>query len=135
MVKWYKTHRKILLCCCLVLGLAAAGPGGLSAQGVPEFDVDAISVRGEGTSSQTRLDLYTQIALNQLSFINTPNGFRATYEVMAQVYELDDRDRPGTLVQSPIWDHTTSVSVFALTQSAQQFDHTTHSLTLEPARS
>ncbi len=134
MVNWYKTHSTILLCCCLVLGLVAAGAGTLAAQDVPEFDVDVISVRGDGPSSQTRLDIYTQIAHNQLSFINTPSGFKASYEVMAQIYELDDRDRPGALVQSPIWDHSTTVSSFALTQATQQFDHTTHLLTLEPGR-
>ena len=134
MVKRYKPHRISLLCCCLVLGLLAAAPWSLRAQDVPLFNVDAISVRSDAAASQTRLDIYTQIAYNHLSFINTPNGFSATYEVLAEVFKLDDRDRPTTIVQSPIWEHSTSVNTFALTQSDQQFDYTTHSLTLDPGR-
>ena len=134
MVNGYKPQHLILLCCCLVLVLAATGPASVSAQDGVAFNVDAISVRSEGSSSQTRLDLYTQIPFSQLSFINTPNGFSATYEVLAEVFQLDDRDRPVTIVQSPIWEHSTSVNTFALTQSDQQFDFTTHSLSLDPGR-
>ena len=134
MVKWYKTHRLNLLCCCLVLGLLAVGPSGLVAQEVPEFEVDAISVRNDETYAQTRLDIYIKIPYSHLDFINTANGFRATYEVEAEVFELDERDRPGNLLQAPIWEHTATATAFALTQSDQTFDHTTHSLSLAPGR-
>ena len=134
MVKWYKTHKMNLLCCCLLLGVLATGPVDLLAQEVPEFEVDAVSVRSDGASMQTRLDIYVKISYSHLDFINTANGFKAAYEVEAEVFELDERDRPGNLVQAPIWEHTASVEAFALTQSDQTFDYTTHSLNLAPGR-
>ncbi len=134
MVKWYQTHKVNLLCCCLLLGLLATGPSGLLAQEVPEFEVDAISVRNDEASAQTRLDIYIKIPYSNLDFIHTANGFRATYEVEAEVYELDERERPGNLVQAPIWEHTATETIFALTQSDQTFDYTTHSLSLPPGR-
>ncbi len=134
MVKWYKTHRLNLLCCCLVLGLLAVGPFGLVAQEAPEFEVAAVSVRNDEAYAQTRLDIYIKIPYSHLDFINTANGFRATYEIEAEVFELDERDRPGNLVQAPIWEHTATATAFALTQSDQTFDHTTHSLSLAPGR-
>ncbi|MFB3131110.1 MAG: hypothetical protein ACE10K_01165, partial [Rhodothermales bacterium] len=106
-----------LLCCCLVLGLLAVGPFGLVAQEAPEFEVAAISVRNDEAYAQTRLDIYIKIPYSHLDFINTANGFRATYEIEAEVFELDERDRPGNLVQAPIWEHTVIVTAFALTQS------------------
>ena len=69
MVKWYKTHRLNLLCCCVVLGLL--GPSGLVAQEMPEFEVDAISVRNEETYAQTRLEIYIKIPYSHLDFINS----------------------------------------------------------------
>jgi len=134
MVKWYQTHKVNLLCCCLLLGLLVTGPSGLLAQEVPEFEVDAISVRTDEASAQTRLDIYIKIPYSNLDFIHTANGFRAAYEVEAEVYELDERERPGNLVQAPIWEHTATETIFALTQSDQTFDYTTHSLSLPPGR-
>ena len=134
MVNWYQIYKTKLLCCCLCLGLLVAGPSSLSAQEVPEFEVDAISVRNDAAFALTRLDIFTKIPYSHLDFINTANGFRAAYEVEAEVYELDDRDRPGNLVQAPIWEHTAFATAFAHTQSDQTADYTTHSLNLAPGR-
>lgn len=139
MVHGYKTYTPkahlLKVCFCyLLLGGITLLPSRTYAQEVPVLEVDAVSVRNEVASSKSRLDIYTQIAFSNLTFINTANGFEATYEVEANVVELDDRNRRGALVQSPIWDHTAVVSTFAQTQAAQQFDYTTHSLVLAPGR-
>ncbi len=97
------------------------------------FEADAISVRGE-ESGKTRLDLYTRIPYSQLGFQPSAEGFTATYEVQAEVHVLDDHDRPTTMVESSIWEHTATSPAFALTKSDQQFDLTTHALDLAPAR-
>lgn len=97
------------------------------------FEADAISVRGE-ESGKTRLDLYTRIPYSKLGFQNSSEGFTASYEVQAEVHLLDDRDRPTTMVESSIWEHTAMAPAFALTKSDQQFDLTTHALELVPAR-
>lgn len=133
MVNGYKTYKVNLLCWCLLLGLLVVSPS-VWAQEVGEFEVDAVSVRSDETYTRTRLDLYIKIPFSHLDFINTANGFRATYEVEAEVLELDERGRPGNLVQAPIWEHTATTTTFALTQSRQTFDYTTHSLNLPPGR-
>ncbi len=136
MTKRYRRKGINLLCgLLLALALAAAAPPGSLAQGdVPEFEVDAVSMRGEAASRQTRLDLYTRIPYANLSFINTPNGFSAAYEVAAAVYRLDERNRRESLVQTRIWESTALVDAFYLTQSPKSYDHTTHALELPPGR-
>ncbi len=94
--------------------------------------MDAVSVRTpEGLD--TRLDLYTQIPYSSLSFISTPDGFQASYEVLAEVRVLDERSRPATMVASSIWEQSARVASFALTQSDDFSDYSTHSLELAPS--
>ena len=126
--------RLSVLCWCLISGLLAAEIRPLQAQDEVGFAVDAISVRSDEGTAQTRLDLYTQIPYSQLSFAPGPGGFTATYEIVAEVSVLDERGRPTSMVQSPIWGHSVTVAVYAFTKVEQQFAHTTHSLLLDPGR-
>jgi len=132
MVHGYNMLSTKLLGYGLLLGLLLASSSDLRAQAVPEFAVDVVSVRGNASAAQTRLDIYTQIPYNNLNFISTATGFTASYEVVAQIFQLDDRNHREALVQTPIWDHSVVVASFGLTQSNNQFDYTTHSLSLPP---
>lgn len=136
MAKRYDMHGLTLLCSLLLLlGCAATVPRGAYAQAeVPEFEVDAVSMRPEVGTPNTRLDLYTRIPYTNLTFINTPDGFTASYEVAASIYQLDEDGRKGALVQQRIWENSTVVDAFVLTQSERTYDHTTHAVHLEPGR-
>ncbi|MFQ5568483.1 MAG: GWxTD domain-containing protein [Rhodothermales bacterium] len=134
MAKWYYTYKLSLLCCGLMLALAAGTVTGLHAQGVPEFEVDAISVRSDGSLLQSRLDLYTRIPYSNLTFINTPNGFTAHYEITAEIFTLDKRNRRQHLVQTRIWESAPSVDLYGHTQASQYYDPATHSVDLDPGR-
>ena len=116
MAKWYYAYKVSLLCCCLLLALTAGAVSSVFAQGVPAFEVDAISVRSDAYPLQSRLDLYTRIPYSNLTFINTAGGFRATYEITAEVFTLDRRDRPQHLVQTSIWESSPTVDFYAQTQ-------------------
>ncbi len=95
--------------------------------------VDAISVRTPGDDSGlTQLDLYTAIAYSALRFEPGPRGFTATYQVQAEITALDAQGRPTFVLQSPIWDRSITVPLFAETTPADQFDVTTHSVHLAP---
>jgi len=57
-----------------VLLLSAGNQEVRAQETLPEFTVDAISVRSEKDATLARVDLYTRLPYRQLSFINTPNG-------------------------------------------------------------
>lgn len=134
MAKRYdSTMRNVLAGLLCMVGLLVVAPtDGLAQQGLPEFEVDAVSMRG--SDGLTRLELYTRIPYAHLSFINTSTGFTATYEVAVDVHELDARNRPGALVLSRRWESNAVVNAFFLTQATGNFDHTTHQLELQPGR-
>lgn len=140
MADCYRTRRITgLLLACLLLAclLLAAGllPGAAHAQpSVPEFEVDAVSMRSGTVSHQTRVDLYTKIPYARLTFISTANGFTARYSVMAEAFVLDERGRRGNLVQRRLWDRTVVVDNYATTQSPELADRATQALDLAPGR-
>jgi GWxTD domain-containing protein len=109
--------------------LVAVSPA--AAQETPEFDVDMVTLRApEGRSPL--IDVYTRIPLSKLRFINSPNGFTASYEVSADVIELGDDGRRSNIVQSPLWERTVTVPNYAQTTEATRYDFSTNSITLEP---
>jgi GWxTD domain-containing protein len=133
MGKGYGKHGA-LLAAGLMLGLVLAAPAAWAQRkAAPEFDVDAVSVRGNGASG-TRLDLYTKIPYGGLRFINTPNGFTARYSVTVEAHTLNERNRPQALVQTRVWEQQVTVAEFAQTQADQLFDRTLQTLELKPGR-
>jgi len=75
-----------LLLVGIVWGMLSVGTG--EAQTLPEFDLDAVSVRGK-SAERSRLDIYTRIAYADLSFIQQGDKYLATYEVQADIYALN----------------------------------------------
>ncbi len=103
-----------------------------------DFDVDVVSVRAgskTGVSQKnTRVDVYTRVPTSQVSFINTPNGFTAGYELKLNAIEISDDNRLRNLVQSKIWDANLVVNSYAETRLDDKFDYTTQSVDLKPGR-
>jgi GWxTD domain-containing protein len=96
------------------------------------FDIDVVSVRGEHESRNARVDVYVRVAYPQLTFLNTPEGFAASYEVTAHAYRVDSRGRRQGLAQTRIWDRQVATPLFARTQSAGLVDRSNGSLDLPP---
>ncbi len=99
---------------------------------VPEFTVDAISVRSDNDPSMARVDLYTRLPYRQLSFINTPNGFSSSYEVTVDAVHVSDGGRVRNLVNSKIWDADVVVDTYIQTQLDELSDFTTQAFELNP---
>ncbi len=122
----------------LFLALLLVWPAGTFAQRgpepLPEFEVNAVSVRGDAAPGLTRVDVYTKVPYNRLRFINTANGFTANYELTAEIFALDAGGRLENLVLTRIWESKAVVSTFAATQSPQFYDRTLHSVDLEPGK-
>jgi GWxTD domain-containing protein len=105
-----------------------------SGEDLPEFEVNAVSVRGDAPDGPTRVDIYTKVPYARLQFLNTANGFTATYEVTAEVFALNERGRPQGLTKTSIWESRVVVGTFLATQSEQFYDQTLHSIDLAPGR-
>lgn len=99
-----------------------------------DFEVDVLGARSEDNPGMTRLDTYTRIPYRHLSFINSINGFTASYEVKLDASRVSDDGRIRNLVQSKIWDASVVANTYSLTQGDDQFDYTTQSIELEPGR-
>ncbi len=106
-------------------------PAATQAQDAPEFDVDMVTLRAAG-SRGPQIDIYTRIPLSKLRFINSPNGFNATYEVSVDIMELDDEGRRSNVVQSPLWERSVTVPVYAQTTDNTKYDFSTHSIEIDP---
>ncbi|NBC15866.1 MAG: GWxTD domain-containing protein [Bacteroidetes bacterium] len=123
-----------LLCVGLLLAGIVHEAQAQASEAPPEFEVSAVSVRGDAPEGLTRVDIYTKVPYARLQFLNTANGFTATYEVTAEVFALDDQGRPEGLTTTSIWESRVVVGTFVATQSDQFFDRTLHSIDLAPGR-
>ncbi|QXD16428.1 GWxTD domain-containing protein [Rhodocaloribacter litoris] len=119
----------------LVLGLwLMLVPGVQAQEAVPEFDVDMLGRRGPAPTREMQVDVYTRIPYTRLSFLNTPNGFTARYEVSARVVEVDERARLRNVVLSRRWEGKVVVPTYAATQQEELSDFTMQTLSLPPGR-
>ncbi len=84
--------------------------------------------------ARTQLDLYVQVPYSALRFDSSPLGFAARYQVSADITVLDAQGRPTLIVESPIWDRSVTVPVFAETESRTARDITTRSVILDPGK-
>lgn len=98
----------------------------------PAFDMDAVCVRPNGSTSGTRLDVYLRIPYAQLRFINDADGFSARFEVTLDVYEADERGRARSLAENHIWTERVLVQSFGETQTDRLHARTLQSIELPP---
>ncbi|NNF04291.1 MAG: hypothetical protein HKN17_07475, partial [Rhodothermales bacterium] len=103
-------------------------------EAAPDFEVDVITIRGESNDARARIDMYTRVAYDNLSFINSSTGFTADYEVKVDAFQLSEDGRIRNLVQSKIWDATLQTDTYAETQANDAFDYTTQSIELAPGQ-
>ncbi|MBN2841184.1 MAG: GWxTD domain-containing protein, partial [Coriobacteriia bacterium] len=116
----------------LLLSLLSVPPA--AGQALPEFAVDAVTVRAADADGRVRLDLYARIPYANLRFLSTAAGFRASYTVTVELYSVDERGRPRQLVLSRFWDREVQAESFAATRAGQLSDLSTHSLNVAPGR-
>ena len=115
-----------------LLVAALAGPGrAQQAAYQPEFDVDAVSVKGE-KASETRVDLYTRMPYQNLRFLSQDNGFGARYSVSVDVYRTNANGEAQGLVRTRMWERDVDTPTYSLTQSDSLYDYATQSLQLPP---
>ena len=117
------------------LGLMLLWAPALRAQeAVPEFDVDYACKRGSAVTHETQVEIYTRIPYPRLSFISTPEGFTARYEVSAEVSEIDEKARKSNVVLTRLWDGKVVAPTYSATQEEEFSDFTMQSVSLPPAR-
>lgn len=119
---------RLIMMLVLLLALPA------QAQDGAQFLMDAVAVRGEEGSRNARVDVYVSVPYNRLTFLSTAEGFTAEYEVTADAYRVDDRNRRRALVQTRIWDARAVTTLFARTRSEVLQDRASQALDLPPGR-
>lgn len=124
-------RRAWLRAAALAVALAVVAPAqAQTAAYQPEFDVDVVSVRGDG--SDARVDLYTKVPYQSLRFLSRDDGFAARYRVSVNVYRTDADGKPQGLVRSRMWERDVAAPTYAATQADSLFDYATQSLALAP---
>lgn len=118
----------------MALLLTVAGPSAFAQAVVEDFEVDVLGARSEVSQDMTRVDTYTRIPYQHLNFINSINGFTASYEVKMDASRVAEDGRIRNLVQSKIWDATVVANAYNMTQADDMFDYTTQSIELAPGR-
>ncbi|GAB5519576.1 MAG: hypothetical protein RhofKO_18270 [Rhodothermales bacterium] len=116
----------------LLLGVLLCVPSVFGQTETPAFAIDLVSTHHDSDEDLVRVDLYTMIPYTNLRFLSSPDGFKARYEVTADIHEVDRRGRPRNLVQSPIWDRELVATDYAETTDPTQADKLTHTIELEP---
>ena len=106
----------------------------LQAQDTGGFQMDAIVVRGDRESRDARVDIYVSIPFNRLTFLSTSGGFASEYEVAANAYRSDDRNRRRGLAQSRTWKERAETNLFAHTRSEALHHTASNALDLPPGR-
>lgn len=96
------------------------------------LSVDVISVQEDDGETGSRLDVFTAIPYAGLRFLKTGDAFTARYEVTVSVYEADEDNEKGQLVENSVWQDNVSVLQFNTTQSVQHVAHSSLTLELEP---
>lgn len=116
----------------VLLAVLLGAPPAFGQAETPAFAVDLVSTHHDSDDDLVRVDLYTMIPYTNLRFINSADGFKARYEVTADVHEVDRRGRPRNLVQSPIWDRELIAADYSEANSSAKSDKLTHTIELEP---
>ena len=97
----------------------------------PEFDVDAVSVRGE-SEAETRVDVYTKVPYQNLRFLSQDDGFGARYSVSVDVFRTNAEGKVEGLVRSRTWERAVDAPTYDATQADTLYDYSTQSLQLPP---
>ncbi|MEM6647376.1 MAG: GWxTD domain-containing protein [Bacteroidota bacterium] len=116
----------------MLLAVLLGAPPAFGQAETPTFAIDLVSTHHDSKDDVVRVDLYTMISYANLRFISSADGFKARYEVTADVHEVDRRGRPRNLVQSPIWDRELIAADYNEASDPTKSDKLTHTIELEP---
>lgn len=96
---------------------------------LPEFEMDVIQLKNEGT--RTSVDIYTSIPLSNLNFVGTNGGgYKAEYEITVDVFQADERGRAQATILSDSWERQVPARDYDYTRSDQRRDVVKNSLEL-----
>lgn len=96
------------------------------------FSVDVVSVKGDGSNSESRLDLYTSLPYANLRFLKEGDFFTANYELSAEIFFLSEENKRPQLVEKETWEESIQVSDFATTHSSSLLSYSNRSFALAP---
>ena len=88
--------------------------------GIPVFYYDLVSFAKPGSDS-TAVTVYTKICYDELQFLKTEPGFRATYELTILLTDKKGRDKAHRIVNKEInealFENTNSRTLFSITKT------------------
>ncbi len=99
----------------------------LASQNIPTFDFDVFNVMTK--EGESKLDVFTRVPFSSLQFTDQQTSFEANYEILAEVFELDEKGRQKAVVLSKIWERSQKTSSFVDTRSDTLADLATQTLT------
>ncbi|HET6568359.1 MAG TPA: GWxTD domain-containing protein [Rhodothermales bacterium] len=134
MVRTYRRHHTAAVLLELLLLVYWAVPGVFAQALRPQFQVDVVSVRASETARNTRVDVYTRVPGRGLQFVSVGGAFKASYDVTATFYAVDENGQQRKLVETESWSHSVSTPSFAATQSSELADQALGSVALAPGR-
>ncbi len=118
--------RRLLRLSGLLLAIAALSEP-VSAQSVPLFDVDAVTMP-DPVTLLPQLDIYVRVPYSSLQFISQSGKFVAQYTVLAELYRVDEDGDQQSVVVSRIWERNVpKLESYDVTQSGT-LDYTTHTV-------
>ncbi len=94
--------------------------------GNPDFFLDVLSFQSND-SSAARIDVYTQIAIEDLQFVAGDSGFTARYGITVDILNPD-----GNAVIEKTWSREVHARSFDETQSRKEYSSASGSFTLLP---
>ena len=120
----------VLIIGCLMMSVMPAH----AQSSASPFSVDVISVREDAGLTMSRLDVFTSIPYSYLRFLKRGDAFSASYEVTAEVYEIDSDNKKRRMVENRAWKGDVVAYQFAATQSALNMAQASHAILLRPGR-
>ena len=104
----------------------------LLAQSLAGLSADVITSRSDQGDQISRLDLYARIPFTNLRFITASAGFEARFEVRAEFYRVDAKNRKRELYLSETWSSLAKADHFEATQTRELSSITNATFDMEP---
>jgi len=93
----------------------------------PVFHFDLINICNPESLETSRLEIITEVAYNQLQFVKISDGYEASYEVSAVIFDKD-----GDQADGRIWKQEVFVTNYDETNKREVFDLTKQEFVLDP---
>jgi len=110
----------------LLLVLTFGSPLIAVSQIIPTFEFDLFNVKS--SNGESHLEVFTRVPFSSLQFTEQQNSFFSQYEILAEVFEIDEKGRQRAVVLSKIWERSKKIDSFRNTQSDTLADLSTQTL-------